>query len=358
MLSYRAQGFSGSAVQYSPFFDNKLALASAANFGLVGNGRLHIVEVTPDGNVVPSALFDTQDGLFDVAWSELHENHVVVASGDGSIRLFDITASRPFPIAVFQEHTKEVFSVSWNLVDKALFCSASWDGSIKVWNPTASAAVATFVAPSTRPAAAAAGVGVPHAAHAAQNPGGGAAAASPDCIYSAKFSPHEATTLASAHNDSTVRLWDTRSRSPAAVQVVPNAHMGTECLALDWNKYRPSVLATAGVDKAVKVWDLRNLRSPLNDLRGHDLGVRAVSWSPFEADKLLSASYDTSVRVWTDQSESSQSHIPRMSHNKGLLSVFDKHTEFATGVDWSLWGQPGWVASTGFDGMLYIWKAC
>ena len=34
--------------------------------------------------------FDTQDGLFDCAWSESHENHIVVASGDGSIKLFDI----------------------------------------------------------------------------------------------------------------------------------------------------------------------------------------------------------------------------------------------------------------------------
>jgi hypothetical protein len=34
--------------------------------------------------------FDTQDGLFDLAWSESHENHIVVASGDGSIKMFDI----------------------------------------------------------------------------------------------------------------------------------------------------------------------------------------------------------------------------------------------------------------------------
>jgi WD40 repeat protein len=35
--------------------------------------------------------FETQDGLFDVAWSEIHENQVVTASGDGSIKLWDIT---------------------------------------------------------------------------------------------------------------------------------------------------------------------------------------------------------------------------------------------------------------------------
>ena len=35
--------------------------------------------------------FDTQDGLYDCAWSEVHENQLVTASGDGSIKLFDIT---------------------------------------------------------------------------------------------------------------------------------------------------------------------------------------------------------------------------------------------------------------------------
>jgi len=52
MLHFRTQGFNGCAVKYSPFFDNRLAVASAANFGLVGNGRLYILELTPNG-IVP-----------------------------------------------------------------------------------------------------------------------------------------------------------------------------------------------------------------------------------------------------------------------------------------------------------------
>lgn len=34
--------------------------------------------------------FDTQDGLYDVAWSEVHENQLATASGDGSVKLWDI----------------------------------------------------------------------------------------------------------------------------------------------------------------------------------------------------------------------------------------------------------------------------
>jgi peroxin-7 len=49
MLEFQTQGFQGYAIQYSPFFDNRIAVASAANYGLVGNGRLFILELTPQG---------------------------------------------------------------------------------------------------------------------------------------------------------------------------------------------------------------------------------------------------------------------------------------------------------------------
>ena len=51
MLEYRTEGFNGYAVKYSPFFDSKIAVASSANYGLVGNGRLYILSLTPNGIV-------------------------------------------------------------------------------------------------------------------------------------------------------------------------------------------------------------------------------------------------------------------------------------------------------------------
>jgi len=75
--------------------------------------------------------FDTQDSLYDTAWSEAHENQIVVACGDGSVKLFDIALNN-FPVQSWQEHNREVYSVSWNLVSKDTFASSSWDGTIKI----------------------------------------------------------------------------------------------------------------------------------------------------------------------------------------------------------------------------------
>jgi WD40 repeat protein len=76
-------------------------------------------------------VFDTQDGLYDVAWSEVHENQLVTASGDGSIKLWDSTLM-DHPIRNWHEHSREVFSVDWNNIKKDVFVSSSWDASVKV----------------------------------------------------------------------------------------------------------------------------------------------------------------------------------------------------------------------------------
>lgn len=54
-------GFSHYSVAWSPFHTTRLALASAANFGLVGNGRLHIISVNPSSG---GLNIDKQCGTF------------------------------------------------------------------------------------------------------------------------------------------------------------------------------------------------------------------------------------------------------------------------------------------------------
>lgn len=76
--------------------------------------------------------FDTQDAIYDTAWSELNENQLVVGCGDGSVKLFDATAPGNSPVQNWHEHSREVYATSWNLVTKDTFATSSWDGSIKL----------------------------------------------------------------------------------------------------------------------------------------------------------------------------------------------------------------------------------
>ncbi|KAK9457919.1 WD40-repeat-containing domain protein [Dipodascopsis uninucleata] len=332
MYSFRTTGFNGYAVQYSPYFDSKLACAASANFGLVGNGRLYILALTPNG-ITAEKWFDTQDGLFDCAWSETHENQIVTATGDGSIKLFDITLN-DYPIQSWREHTREVFSVNWNMVEKTTFCTSSWDGMIKIWSPNRNKSLMTLQ-PRDGP---------------------------PSCTYTAEYSPYNASLLASCSSDSKLRIWDPRVGDSAVTTAI--AHNGAEVLSLDWNKYRPDIIATSSVDRTIKIWDIRFLKpnpqgmantGPINELLGHEYAIRKVAWSPHVTELLMSASYDMTVRIWEDRTAAKSPIATRLHHGGGLQGVWDRHSEFVVGCDWSLWGTEGWVCTVGWDEMVWVW---
>lgn len=139
------------------------------------------------------------------------------------------------------------------------------------------------------------------------------------CVYQAMFSPHQPDLLATCSTDGTVKIFDLRA--PAFANTGPNANTftnpmsaavltipasGTEVLSVDWNKYRPMVLASGGVDKSAKVWDCRMVNSGEigqvggiceTQLLGHEYAVRKVQWSPHRPDLLATASYDMTCRV-------------------------------------------------------------
>ncbi|TNY17713.1 WD40-repeat-containing domain protein [Rhodotorula diobovata] len=363
----RTDGFANYSVAFSPFYPGKLALAGAANFGLVGNGRLSIVTQdapAPCGLALEKG-FDTQDGLYDLAWSECHENQIATGSGDGSVKLWDVMVN-DFPVRKWHEHQREVFSVDWSNVQKELFCTSSWDGTIKIWTPDRPASLQTIPA---------------HGA----------------CVYAALFSPSQPSIIASCSSDGSLKLWDTRSPLPPSTPAAPGqpalatpqlalpVHPGSEVLDLDFNKYANHLVATASVDRSVKVSDLRAAATPappggaaagvgagpmfqpnatVATLLGHEYAVRRVAWCPHSSALVATASYDMTARVWSVPGAAAGAG-PRpgaattFSAQGGMGArierVWDRHTEFVVGAAWSLW-EEGVVASCSWDQEVHLWR--
>ncbi|BGP70007.1 hypothetical protein NBRC10513v2_003360 [Rhodotorula toruloides] len=360
-------GFACYSVAFSPFFPTKLAVAGAANFGLVGNGRLSVVNqdvgAGPAPGMGPGGMgmrvekgFDTQDGLYDLAWSEIHENQIATGSGDGSVKLWD-TMLNDFPIRKWHEHQREVFSVDWSNTQKELFCTSSWDGTIKIWTPDRPASLQTIPAHSA-------------------------------CVYSALFSPSQPSLIASCSSDGTLKLWDTRSPLPpsqpsapgqpalATPQLTIPAHPNAEILDLDFNKYAPHLIATASVDRTVKVHDMRAASSgppagagagmpyvqpntTIATLLGHEYAVRRVAWSPHSSALLATGSYDMTSRIWSVAAAGGGGQVGGFSAQGGMGArierVWDRHTEFVVGVAWSLY-EEGLVASCSWDQEVHLWR--
>ncbi|CAO1617888.1 unnamed protein product [Sympodiomycopsis kandeliae] len=327
-------GFAGYNLAWSPFYPDRMAVAGSANYGLVGNGRLHIVGVnqTPGSGPLPQMqvqkTFDTQDGLYDVAWSELHENQLVTASGDGSIKLWDTTLM-DHPIRNWHEHGRETFSVDWNNLKKELFVSGSWDASAKIWHPQQPRSLSTITA---------------HTA----------------CVYSAMWSPHSPDLLSTACGDGHLRLFDLRSNTNNTTSPIMTIPIGGEVLTCDWNKYKELTIATGSTDKNIKLWDLRNPSNPQlqSIITGHNYAIRRIQFSPHSPNELASASYDMSVRIWnTDHPALSlASSLAPQGKPSPAKKIHDAHTEFVVGLGWSLY-NPGLVATTAWDMSVHLWAA-
>ncbi|GMK58744.1 hypothetical protein CspeluHIS016_0601860 [Cutaneotrichosporon spelunceum] len=314
-LRLRTPGYAHHGLEFSPYFDGRAAIASGANFGLVGNGRVHVVQTTPAGLQLEK-VFDTQDCVYDVAWNEAHENQVLAVCGNGSIRLFDITL-QGLPVAAWHEHTAEVVSADWSNIEKTQFVTASWDGSAKVWTTERATALVTLPGP----------------------PG--------SQLYTALFSPHTPALLATSGQDGFVRFWDLRTAMGGAhMQPVQTMQASAaDVLAADWNKYHPGVLATAGKDRVVRVWDTRNAGRPVTELggrEGHTSAVRKVQWSPHHADVLASCGYDMSTRVWR-------------TAPPGIMGMMHDHSEFCMALGWALF-EEGVLATGGWDQVVNVYR--
>ncbi len=62
-----------------------------------------------------------------------------------------------------------------------------------------------------------------------------------------------------------VQVWDLRQARPT-LNLAAHAY---EILSADWCKYNDCVLATASVDKSIKLWDIRAPDRELSTLLGH-----------------------------------------------------------------------------------------
>jgi len=140
-------------------------------------------------------------------------------------------------------------------------------------------------------------------------------------VRAVSFSP-DGKTLASGSFDKTAKLWDVASgQEQATLRGHGEAHVagsyrtpGINSLAFTADG---KILATAGLDGTVKLWDV-TARKELRTLRGHSNRVLSIAISP-DSKTLASASEDRSLRIWEIASGRQQSIL--FGHSSGIEAV-------------------------------------
>lgn len=279
------------------------------------SGGVLALAVSPDGRLVATGGQDGAVHLFDLESGEparLEPAHAelvrqVAFSPDGS-RLVSVSWDKlAFVWDVAQRkvahrlagHTDGVYGAAFS-PDGARLATAAYDRTLRLWDPATGAPLATVdnrneayavaFSPDGRRLASTDAAGVlrlfdaatlaPEAAALAHGSTGG---------QSVAFHP-AGRLLATAGMDRAVRLWSLSASAGTPRLAHPDWVYG-----FAWSK-DGRVLATASWDRKVRLWDART-RALLATAAGHEAGIMHLEPS-HDGRLLASSSYDATVRLW------------------------------------------------------------
>ncbi|MFC4531293.1 helix-turn-helix domain-containing protein [Sphaerisporangium dianthi] len=162
-----------------------------------------------------------------------------------------------------------------------------------------------------------------------------------DSVYAAAYRP-DGRLLATAGGDRVVRVWDVRDPHRPFLTATLTGHTG-EVLSVAFSP-DGRTLVTAGGDRTARLWDVSDPRAPrlLGVLTGHGEGIRSVAFAP-DGRTVATASLDRTARLWNVAD-------PR---RPTALATLRAHTDAVFGVAFSPRG--GLLATAGIDRAALLW---
>lgn len=133
-----------------------------------------------------------------------------------------------------------------------------------------------------------------------------------DNITTVKFNMTETSVLASAGSDNSIILYDLRTNSPTQ-KIRTSMRTNSIC----WNPMEAFVFASASEDHNAYLWDMRNMSKSIDIYKDHVSAVMDVDFSP-TGQEVVTGSYDKTIRLF----EYRKGHSRDVYHTKRMQHVF------------------------------------
>ncbi|EPS70248.1 hypothetical protein M569_04512, partial [Genlisea aurea] len=148
--------------------------------------------------------------------------------------------------------------------------------------------------------------------------------------------------LASTSFNGVTAVWDLKKQKPV---ISFTDSIKKRCSVLQWHPDVATQLIVASDDDSspsLKMWDMRNIISPVKEFSGHTRGVIAMSWCPIDSSYLLTCAKDNRTICWDTVSGEIVTELPA-----GANWNFDLH-----------WYPkiPGLISASSFDGKVGIYN--
>jgi len=203
-------------------------------------------------------------------------------------------------------HTDAVMCLSWSKGHMQMLASGSADKTIKLWDITTQQCKDTLTHHT-------------------------------DKVQALQWNPAEASVLASGGYDKCLKVCDIRV--PGNVQsFTVDADMESIC----WNPHSPIMLAASTESGLVTIHDVRNIANPLATLHAHDKATTAICFNPV-IPVLATASVDKTVKLWGLEGNKPQILVSR---DMKIGSIFAMKFNF---------DYPSVISVGGDEGAVAVW---
>ncbi|XP_057299577.1 ribosome biogenesis protein WDR12 homolog [Hydractinia symbiolongicarpus] len=230
-------------------------------------GSVDCLAVQPSGEKFASGSWDKIIKIWDVnSTNDGNDEDFEDAVKKNRLSDSERKITNMLPLLSLSGHKEAVSTLCWPHNNELI--SAGWDHCIRLWDIESSSNKHTLTGNKV--------------------------------ILDIAFSVHTQL-LASGSTDKHVRLWDTRTREGTVVRTLLSSHNGWVS-SVDWSPTDANKLISGSYDNTIKMWDIRNITSPLYNLENHLDKVLCTCWK--EQDVILSGGVDCNVHIYKQQPKS------------------------------------------------------